>query len=619
MHFDFDAFTRAHRSETLHFNRRGTVGIGLFFFLLLAGSRLAADVTTYGVIKSAYFEQTSASDPVRSRDAYVAYSYVLGTNLSGNYSFTLPTGTTQSLSGDTDREMEYSSDPFGTLTAFNAAYPNGTYQMTLPTAANPTRTVALPTLTGDGYPSPPKVTATAWSAGRLQADPNQDFTVTFAPFADAQTGASIGFSVENMVGRSVFGTTTGQANTTSFTIPRGTLVAGRIYRGELRFNQNNINFGDRPGALISGANGSSGYTAATVFNLAAIGVAPSFTSGPTSQTVTVGGSVSLTATAAGGAPLQWEQNGVALSGATASTLTLSSVQPANAGLYAAVISDAGGFTATNPAVVGVSSSAKVIGTGSEIAANIVHANGNVFDQVLIEGPALALSADPTQILRTSCIDLNDDIIQIEFSGAGTVSVVIANIAGPAVATKYNQPAVQYMKGHAGIVVTGADQTTNLSVFSVGRGNAVNQALFRDDVSYDGIADIGFIAISSTNGRFGGLRTANVRYLNDRGFAGVYAPGVNFEGPVFVGNVMAFDAATPVLIIGGGDNVQITGGDLAQPNFRAVQVAGISQLKMSAGSTSGRLTDAGTLLAAKAIRGRLEQGGVDVTTQIVLNP
>jgi hypothetical protein len=179
-----------------------------------------------------------------------------------------------------------------------------------------------------------------------------------------------------------------------------------------------------------------------------------------------------------------------------------------------------------------------------------------------------------------------------------------------------------MKGHAGIVVTRADETSNLSVFSVGRGNAVNQALFKSDVTYDGLADIAFVAISSSNGKFGGLRTANATYYATKGYTGIYAPGVAFQGPVFVGDVSAFDDATPVLVLGSASDVRITGGDLAQANARAVQVSGITQLKMSDGSTSHYVDVATTptqLLKAKANQARLEQNGLDVTNQIVLNP
>ena len=69
---------------------------------------------------------------------------------------------------------------------------------------------------------------------------------------------------------------------------------------------------------------------------------------------------------------------------------------------------------------------------------------------------------------------------------------------------------------AGIVLTGANESTNLSVFSVGKANAANQALFRSDVTYDGFADIAFIAITSTDGKFGGLRAANANCFAAKG-------------------------------------------------------------------------------------------------------
>jgi len=54
--------------------------------------------------------------------------------------------------------------------------------------------------------------------------------------------------------------------------------------------------------------------------------------------------------------------------------------------------------------------------------------------------------------------------------------------------------------------------------------------------------------------------------------------------------------------------------LEQPNLRAVKVKGVTRMKFVAGTTShGRLLSAQTNLA------RLEQDGVDVTSEIVVNP
>jgi hypothetical protein len=385
------------------------------------------------------------------------------------------------------------------------------------------------------------------------------------------------------------------------------------------------------------ATNSFGSTASSNSTLTVSGPA-TITQQPVSATATAGGNVSLTVAATGTPPpsFQWRQNGNAVGGGNTSTYNIFNVQPANTGLYN-VVATSNGSTSSDPAIVGLSTSSKVIGSGSEIAGDIPHPNGNIFDQILASGPALTFKADAGQVTRMSFIDLNDDITQIEFAGAGSVSVVFDGATGPAAPLNYNQPTVSYIKGHAGIVISGANETTNLSVFTVGRATAFDptggynillapgtsnnpanngSSLFvgKSGTVYDGLADIAFVAISSTNGKFGGLRTSNTSYFATKGFTGVYAPGVEFTGPLFIGDINAQDQATPMIVIGSGSDTRITGGDLLQANGQPVKVAGLTQLKFTLGSDSH-----GNLLAAKNNRAVLLQNGVDVTNQIVVNP
>jgi outer membrane protein assembly factor BamB/subtilisin family serine protease len=365
---------------------------------------------------------------------------------------------------------------------------------------------------------------------------------------------------------------------------------------------------------------------------------PTISAQPVSQTASAGATLTLsvTATANSSPSYQWLDNGANLTGATSSSLSLVNVQPANAGLYAAVATC--GATATSDlAIVGVATTSKVIGAGEELQpTDIHHPNGNVFDQVLLEGTAETITADANQITRTSYIDLNDDIVQIEFTGAGTLSLVLDNPSGPALPVNYNQ-AVNYMKGHAGIVITNANETTNVSIFSVGRINAFDptggfnlllpvgatnnpanngSSLFQGHATtaYDGVADIAFIAISTTNGKFGGLRASDANCFATKGLTGIYAPGVQFTGPVFISDINATGAATPVLIIGSSPDTRITGGDLLQANGQPVKVTGLTQLKFTAGGTSNNAP-----LPAQTNKAVLQQNGIDVTAQIVVNP
>ncbi len=341
---------------------------------------------------------------------------------------------------------------------------------------------------------------------------------------------------------------------------------------------------------------------------------PSYTN---PEALFVGGSATLSVVGGGMFPLgfQWQKDGVAIPGANASELTLASFAPADVGIYTVVVSNEAGTVVSQPMPMGALSTTKVSGEATEVGPDIRHPHGRTMDQILLEGAAAMIEADPGQTTRLSYIDLDDDIVQVEFTGAGTLAIRLDAASGPAAPTRYVQPGVAYMKGHATIVVTGANETTHLSVFSVGRANAVDQSLFRDDTTYDGVADLARIVIIRSSANFGGLRCANVNFFAAEGFTGIYAPSVVFRGPVYVGDVNAFDDAEPTLLLGvATDDTLIAGGDLFQTNGRAVQVGGLSRLEFVAGTTSH-----GTVLTAQSNQARLEQAGIDVSAQIVVNP
>ncbi|MEY4939659.1 MAG: hypothetical protein RIQ93_1394 [Verrucomicrobiota bacterium] len=356
------------------------------------------------------------------------------------------------------------------------------------------------------------------------------------------------------------------------------------------------------------ATDTNGGVAEATFLVSVVG-GPVFTTQPVAQFVNASGAVTLAAAASGASSYQWQRNGVAVAGATGATLTIASVQPADAGVYEALASNGSVTTSSQRATVGVATGNKFVGAAKEFP-DIIHANGNVYDQLLLEGAAITLTADPGQIVRASYLDLNDDIVQVEFSGDGTVSIALENATGPGLPAKYNQGTL-YMRGRASVVISGANENSHVSIFSVGRGTAFNQALFRDEVVYDGMADLAALSITSTNGRFGSVRTANVRYSSATGITGVYAPGVTIDGPLFIGDIAASGTATPVILVGGAGDPRITGGDLLQLNAQAVQVDGLTRVQMTAGTNSHRVAQ-----PAQPLRGRLERNGVDVTAQLV---
>lgn len=338
---------------------------------------------------------------------------------------------------------------------------------------------------------------------------------------------------------------------------------------------------------------------------------------PTSTRATVGASAQFAVTAGGAGSLtyQWRRNGAAVPGATSPTLTLANVQPADAGVYTVAVTNANGTTVSAGAILGLESTAKIVGSGNQVLFDVTHPNGNVYDQVVLTGPAVSLTSDPAQVTRVSFIDLSDDIVQVEFSGAGTLTLTLDHATGPAVPVNYNQ-ALDYMKGHATLTISGADSTTNISAFTVGTGTAVNQTLFKPGVAYDGVADLALLNIVSATGQFGGIRMANTEFFATRGLTGVNAPGVAIAAVVNVHNIDAHDDATPALLTGsiGAGRIGIAGGNMKQANARAIQVGDASAVHMLGGETSHRVTQ-----PAQANQGVYERNGVNVTATLVVNP
>lgn len=371
---------------------------------------------------------------------------------------------------------------------------------------------------------------------------------------------------------------------------------------------------------------------------------PRFVEMPRPQTIAAGGvaslSVQLAAAPAGNQPptLQWRRNGRSLSMATSTTYTLQGVTAGDTGLYDVLATNGARATVSAPAILGVAIAENVLGGAKEVASDITHANGNVYDQVLLTGTAATITADAqdAQVTRLSFIDLDDDIVQIELSGPGSLSVVLESATGPARPAKYQQ-GILYMKGHAGLVVTGATEQTNLAIFTVGRATAFDPSggfnvaravgaendprnngspLFSGHAvaEYDGIADLAYLAIQSADGKFGTVRSGNVNYFAAQGLTGLYAPRVTFLGRVLVGDVAAFDAAEPALLVGSAADVRITGGSLAQPNGRPLQIGGIRWLQFTAGSNSH-----GVELPLRANAAVLQREGIDVTDETLQSP
>lgn len=131
--------------------------------------------------------------------------------------------------------------------------------------------------------------------------------------------------------------------------------------------------------ILSGSNGiysaGPGYDECTgigVPQLAALMAAlsppvpPTIVAQPVSQAVNLGGSASLSVTASGTAPLayQWFLDGASIAGATSAAYTVADAQPANAGSYTVIVSNAAGSVTSSAATLTVDA-APAIMTGPQ--------------------------------------------------------------------------------------------------------------------------------------------------------------------------------------------------------------------------------------------------------------
>ncbi len=314
---------------------------------------------------------------------------------------------------------------------------------------------------------------------------------------------------------------------------------------------------------------------------------PSITTQPASQEVQSGTAVVLTIAASGDdLTYQWYTGNSGdtaspVSGATSNTLTTGALTASTN--YWAQITNSGGSADSDTAVITVAAPSVPLvldGSGDIAGEDIQHANGNVFDQILLTGESVQLQAKPGQITRVSFMDENEDIVQVEFSGNGTFTVSLdpATFLPPAVPPRYNQ-AVEYVTGKPSVVIDGADANTFFSIFTVGRINAFNQALFPEGQVYDAQADVALVEVVNSTG-LGGVQLSNTVFSGSTGKVGVDARGVPIAVRLTVGDIDASGDAVPHLLFGSGSftvpagnpGLRITGGDLLQTNGAAVIVA-----------------------------------------------
>ncbi len=161
-----------------------------------------------------------------------------------------------------------------------------------------------------------------------------------------------------------------------------------------------------------------------------------FNSHPAGASAYVGNSVAFTVSASGTPSLptlQWRKDGLAISGATASTLTLPAVQLGDAGSYDVVATNSAGSATSNPAVLAVSDSAPLITQGP---ASATVALGSTFSSSINAAGSRPLSYQWRRngIAISGATNATLQLPNVQSPDAGAYSVVVSNALGNVTST-----------------------------------------------------------------------------------------------------------------------------------------------------------------------------------------
>jgi len=172
----------------------------------------------------------------------------------------------------------------------------------------------------------------------------QPFSMVFAFVGSPTSAASYEVRGTLPPGLSVPGLSGDVLNDSSGTITGTPTVAGSYSLSVRGWNNTNKR----------GSGGDRTYTININVQAGAV-AAPTITTQPAGLSVNAGGSATFSVVATGGGTLsyQWSKDGVNVSGATASTLTLPSVSASSAGDYRVVVTALGGTVTSQPATLTV--------------------------------------------------------------------------------------------------------------------------------------------------------------------------------------------------------------------------------------------------------------------------
>ncbi|MBI4662160.1 MAG: hypothetical protein HY735_25350, partial [Verrucomicrobia bacterium] len=224
------------------------------------------------------------------------------------------------------------------------------------------------------------------------------------------------------------------------------------------------------------------------------------------------------------------------------------------------------------------------GTGGTEVGSDITVGGKVYDQILMTGSSVSVTADAGQITRVDFLDADGDIVRAELSGSGTLNISLANFVAAATPTKYAISGTKYVSGLASFTVTNSDATTSFLTTSLGplgpaaAFQGLLNPIFANGTLIGGnnTANVARLVIvgDSTNlvggagTAFGTINAANAIFGDSSGVVGIYAPNTSFKSgsTITIGDIVPVGTtATPIISLGLFSDVKtvtVAGGKLA---------------------------------------------------------
>ncbi|MEN9574263.1 MAG: hypothetical protein RL514_2118 [Verrucomicrobiota bacterium] len=177
---------------------------------------------------------------------------------------------------------------------------------------------------------------------------------------------------------------------------------------------------------------SSPYGTVTSSNaLLTVNVPPSIVISPVSQSVVVGSTATFTGLATGTAPLayQWLFNGATIPGATNTTLLVSGVQAAQAGLYSFVATSPYGSATSSNATLTVLSPPTISGVGQPQPQTVIQGNAATFSVTAAGDAPLTYQWRLAGVPLAGATNNPLVLTGVQTNQAGNYSVVVSNPVG----------------------------------------------------------------------------------------------------------------------------------------------------------------------------------------------